>query len=171
LNCKQGYTSNPNDPLRDDCISCLNKECLIPEVKPYNSDLGEWYNYLIDECQSTLQQKQTEAHISIVEGYHIVGKLIADNQDQFDRCNYGDKVIDTVASSLGKKSRTIRYAVALARAYPDFNSIPLGNNMSWTKAIKLIKNGSKEEKQEHVCTDYETVERCKECHKIKKDAL
>ena len=130
----------------------------------YRPDLGIWYNQLIDDCQSIITECEFTARWSLIEGYHQVGLRIIQAQEDINRCSYGEQIVDTVAKTLGKSSRTIHYAVSVARQYPILDDIPLGKNTSWRQVIKLIDNGKPAKECTHDQT--ELITRCKTCHKI-----
>ena len=102
----------------------------------------EWYIHLIDELQDIITETVFTHSWALVEGYHMVGTRILLEYDNFQRLRMPDKdLIATVATSLGKKSRTIYYAVQFARKYPDLNLLPEGKNVNWHHIVNKYLGG------------------------------
>ena len=134
-------------------------------IEPYQPDLGLWYNLLVDDCQAIATECEFTARWALIEGYHQIGMRIIQDEREFTRCAYGERIIETVAKSLNKSPRTIYYAVSVAKQFPLIDSIPLGKDASWSQVIKLLDNGTgHKEECKHATT--ETVLRCSNCHKI-----
>ena len=107
----------------------------------------EWYIHLIDELQDIITETVFTHSWALVEGYHMVGTRILQEYDNFQRLRMPDKdLIETVATSLGKKSRTIYYAIQFARKYPDLNLLPEGKNVNWHHIVNKYLTDGKETK-------------------------
>ena len=103
----------------------------VVEVKEIQSD---WYQSLIDDCQSIMVEAEFTSRWALVEGYHTLGMRILTENDNFERQKiYGQKIVQRVAESLNKKERTIFNAVKFAKKFPDLAVLPEGKNTSWRK--------------------------------------
>lgn len=72
-----------------------------------------------------------------MEGYWLLGERILEENENFERVKiYGDRIVQRVAISLNKSSRTIRYAVQFYKKFQDLNLLPEGKNTSWSKICK-----------------------------------
>lgn len=125
----------------------------------YHSEINreEWYDSLLTECVSTIAEYEFISRWAKVEGYWRIGKIINDNRDNFAKSGLSTKqTLNKIAKDLGITIRVLYYASAFHRKYPDFNKIPGGKNITWTKIIQryLPNNPPKEKKQysvTHTC--------------------
>tara|TARA_R110002012_G_scaffold123882_1_gene274548 strand:- start:1767 stop:2636 length:870 start_codon:yes stop_codon:yes gene_type:complete len=94
----------------------------------------EWFNHLIDDCQSIIVEAEFTSRWVLVEGYHALGTRILEEYENFERKKiYGTKICQCIGESLGKSRQTIGYAIQFARQYPDLALLPEGKNTSWFK--------------------------------------
>ena len=95
---------------------------------------ANWYQSLIDDCNSIMVEAEFTSRWVLVEGYHSLGLRILQENDNFEREGiYGKKIVSRVTESLGKSERTIWRAMQFAREYPDLALLPEGKNTSWHK--------------------------------------
>ncbi len=101
---------------------------------------------------------------ALVEGYHQLGSRILVEYENFQRLRMDDQsLIATVAISMGKKPRTIYYAVQFARMYPDLNLLKEGKNISWSHIInKYLTTG----KERVTLTKMDVINMVKEIKKL-----
>jgi hypothetical protein len=104
----------------------------------------QWYVSLIDDCKDIIVETEFTSRWALVEGYHLLGKRILQEYENFRRVRMEDKsLVESVAESLGKKSRTIYYAIQFAKEYPDLNLLPEAKNTSWHHIInKYLTDGT-----------------------------
>ena len=104
----------------------------------------QWYVSLIDDCRDIIVETEFTSRWALVEGYHLLGNRILQEYENFKRVRMEDKsLVESVAESLGKKSRTIYYAIQFAREYPNLNLLPEGKNISWHHVInKYLTDGT-----------------------------
>ena len=102
-----------------------------------------WYNQLIEDCKDLITEVEFTSRWTLIEGYHNLGVRILQENDNFDRAKiYGQDIVQRIANSLGKRPRTIYYAMQFAKTYPDLNLLPEGKNISWSHIInKYLTNG------------------------------
>lgn len=92
----------------------------------------QWFTSLIDECKDILVEGEFAWRWTILETYHSLGKRILQENPNFERSKiYGDRLVATVAESLGRSERTIYYAMKFAETFPSPNEVPEGKNVSW----------------------------------------
>ncbi len=103
-----------------------------------------WYNQLIEELTNIITETSFTSRWSLVEGYHQVGTRILQENENFERAKiYNQDIVQRVATSLGKKSRTIYYAMQFAKTYPDLNLLPEGKDTSWHHIVnKYLTDGT-----------------------------
>jgi hypothetical protein len=104
-----------------------------------------WYNSLIEDCKDIVVEHEFASRWALVEGYHTLGSRILSETANFERSQiYGQNIVQCVAQSLGKKKRTIYYAVKFASLYPDLNLLPEGKNISFHHVINKYLTAGEE---------------------------
>ena len=121
---------------------------------------ADWYQSLIDDCNSIIVEAEFTSRWVLVEGYHSIGLRIL--QDEPKMIQGGSTLRGTlqhVANFLNKKERTLYYAVQFAREYPDLSLLPEGKNASWhkicNKYLPAHKNPIQPEFDENIATDHQ----------------
>lgn len=138
-------------------------------VKAERSLIGQdWYDLLIEDCKATVVEGVFNARQELLRCYHDLGTRILKEKANFDRSGvYGQEIVQRIAESMDKSSRTIYYAIQFASAFSSLDALPEGKNISWTKVIKLL---SKKEEGGFECTHDEQVEivirKCKCCREV-----
>lgn len=107
-------------------ISKANK-FITPSATGLQSDT---FNNLFEDLQAIFVEHEFVARWTIVECYHLVGKRILEDMNNIQGVPSGE-IVQRVADGIGKKTRTIWYAIQFARKYPDLNLLPDGKNTSW----------------------------------------
>ena len=106
--------------------------------------IESWYNQLIEDCKDLIIEVEFTSRWTLIEGYHSLGSRILQENENFERDKiYGEGICNVVAQSLGKRPRTIYYAIQFAKEYPDLNLLPEGKNTSWHHIVnKYLTNGT-----------------------------
>lgn len=107
----------------------------------------EWFQELLSDCKAIIVEGEFVSRWALIETYHDVGKRILQENDNFKRSSiYGKQIARTVGEALNKSERTINYAIAFAKKYPELNDAPLEKNASWTKVVnELLPENPREE--------------------------
>lgn len=86
----------------------------------------EWYQACVSECAAILTEKGEESKIAILELHYLIGKRVLDEALHWERANYGEKVIENLASDIflniqNKESaaRRLRECIQFAEKFPD----------------------------------------------------
>jgi hypothetical protein len=125
---------------------------------------AEWFNHLIDDCQSIIVEAEFTSRWVLVEGYHLLGTRILEEYDNFERAEiYGKEITSHVSLSLGKSVRTIERAIQFAKQYPDLALLPEGKNTSWRKICNEYLPEHKEPVQPEFDENIETQHECPKC--------
>ena len=105
--------------------------------------VNDWYNQLIEELKDIIVEAEFTSRWALIEGYHSLGTRILQEYENFQRIRLPDsELVQRIAISLGKRKRTIYYAIQFARAYPDLNLLPEGKNISWHHVVnKYLTKG------------------------------
>ena len=131
------------------------------EIQIKNQDIQvDWYQSLIDDCQSIIVEAEFTSRWVLVEGYHLLGQRILAENDNFERQKiYGKEITKRVSISLGKGIRTIEKAIQFAKKIPDLAALPEGKNTSWRKICNDYLPEHKEpvelEYDENIKTDHQ----------------
>ena len=113
-----------------------------------------WYKSLIDDCDGIITESVFTSRWALVEGYHMLGSRILQDNENFEREKiYGKKIVSHLSQSLGKSKQTIYRAIQFVKKYPDIQKLPLGKNISWHKICnKYLPDGKRKEPQfRHTC--------------------
>ena len=131
------------------------------EVKEIQTD---WYQSLIDDCQSIIVEAEFTSRWVIVEGYHSLGMRIL--QDEPKMVQGGSTLRETlsrVTKLLNTSERTLYRAVQFAKKYPDLDLLPEGKNVSWRKICNEYLPEHKEPVQPEFDENIEMQHECPEC--------
>ena len=136
-------------------------ELEVVEVKEIQTD---WYQSLIDDCQSIMVEAEFTSRWVLVQGYHTLGLRILQENDNFEREKiYGKKIVQRVGESLGKSNQTIFCAIKFARKFPDLAALPEGKDTSWRKICNEYLPEHKEPNQPEFDENIETKHECPKC--------
>ncbi len=142
-------------------------------IKKINLEGEDWYEALIEECGAIITETIYNYRMTLIDGYHQLGKRILEENDNFNRKKiYGDEIVRRISKSLQKGERTIYYAIQFVKKYPDLNKfldeVEEGKNISWRKVVKVYLPDRSEIREERVrrCTHPEL--KCLECGKVVK---
>ena len=106
----------------------------------------EWYKSLIEDCQSLLTEGIWNYRLTLIKTYHLLGKRILEENDNFKREKiYGEKIVSHVSQSLGQSPRTIWRAIQFVQKFPDLDMLPGGKNISWNKICNELLPEPKKE--------------------------
>jgi len=83
-----------------------------------------------EKCLDIILTKRFEANWAYVEMWHALGLLILEEYAKPDHLPEG-VVTATVAELTHRSERTVRYAVAFAREWPDLNLFPGDTRTTW----------------------------------------
>ena len=116
----------------------------------------DWLDSFLEELKDCLVEHGFASRWELIEGYHEIGRLIAEQKNNLDKY-YGQNVVKKVSDYIGKSERTVRYAVSFYEKWPDLDLLPDGKNVSWNKIIKRLEGRpEKEEKRAKIM-------KCPEC--------
>jgi len=69
----------------------------------------QWYENLIDDCKSIITEATFNSRWALVEGYHLLGERILQDEENFTKLGYlkMSSYMTTLAESLKISQRTI----------------------------------------------------------------
>ena len=73
---------------------------------------------------------------SLVEGYHLLGSRIL--RDEVKLTQGGTELrkrLQDLAKYIGKRERSLYYAVEFVRMFPDLNALPEGKDTNWFRIV------------------------------------
>ncbi len=123
----------------------------------------QWYISLIDDCKDIIVETEFTSRWALVEGYHLLGKRILQEYENFKRIRMADtSLVESVAISLQKRPRTIYYAIQFAKEYPDLNLLPEAKNTSWHHIVNKYLTDGTEKKVVKKADLYRMIKEIKE---------
>lgn len=94
----------------------------------------EWYQQLIDDCQTIITETEFSARWMLVEGYHALGaRILEDEPKMVIGGSDLRQTLSRVSKDMGKGERTLYRAVQFVRKCPDLELLPYGKDVSWRK--------------------------------------
>ena len=110
-----------------------------------NELTAPWFNTLIEDCLDIAVETEFTHNWALVEGRHLLGTRILEDNENFERENiYGEKIVQCIAQSIKRSRRTVYYSMKFASLYPDLNILPSGKNISWTHIINKYLTAGEE---------------------------
>ena len=99
---------------------------------------------LVEDCKDIVVETEFTSRWALVEGYHMLGTRILTEYENFQRLRMPDsELVQRIAISIGRRDRTVYYAIQFARMYPDLNLLKEGKNISWSHIVnKYLTDGS-----------------------------
>ena len=139
----------------------MNELITIDERELIQTD---WYQSLIDDCQSIMVEAEFTSRWVLVEGYHSLGLRIL--QDEHKLVSGGStlrEALKRVSNLLNKGERTLYKVVQFAQQYPDLDLLPEGKNTSWRKICNEYLPEHKEPNQPEFDENIEMQHECPKC--------
>jgi len=125
----------------------------------------EWYQNLVDDCQTILVEKGYRARMEIIEGYHELGERIETDVKFKKWSNKRGGAIRQLADDIKVSNATIYFAIQFYIKWPElsnaFESFTEGKEISWFKIVNKYLPEPKENETELPTPQY--VE-CPKCH-------
>ena len=132
-------------------------------IKDRETIQTDWYQSLIDDCQSIMVEAEFTSRWVLVEGYHSLGLRILQENDNFERQKiYGKEIVTRVSESLNKHERTIYRVIKFAKKFPDLALLPEGKDTSWRKICNDYLPEHKEPHEPFI-DEIETDNECPKC--------
>ncbi len=118
---------------------------MTTELVVQTVETQDWFIQLVEDCKDIVTETEFTSRWALVDGYHQLGSRILTEYENFQRVRMNDdSLVQRVAISLGKRPRTIYYAVQFAREYPDLNLLPEGKNTNWHRIVNKYLTPGKE---------------------------
>ena len=140
----------------------------------------EWYENFVEEARAIIVETATNSRIEVIKGKWLLGKLVTEKENLFERAGYGDKVIETSARDIGMSASHLWKCVQFYKKF-QFNEfdrvereLPEGKNISWFKLYTQYLPESTEEtgrrklqeEEQESCHHENILIRCKKCKKV-----
>ena len=136
-------------------------ELEVVEVKEIQTD---WYQSLIDDCQSIIIEAEFTSRWALVEGYHLLGlRMLQDEPKMVQGGSTLRETLSRVTKLLNTSERTLYRSVQFAKKYPDLALLPEGKNVSWRKICNEYLPEHKEPVQPEFDENIEMQHECPEC--------
>jgi len=102
----------------------------------------ENYEEMVEDLRAIVVETETRARLSLVEGYHELGKQIIDYG--LDKPEY----LSQVSQDIKKSKRSVYRVLQFVRMYPDLEMLPEGKDVSWHKICNKYLIGKSEDEPE-----------------------
>ncbi len=103
---------------------------------------ADWYQSLIDDCSSLIVESEFASRWSMIEGRHLLGKRILQEEKNFGEIPFKD-IVATVARDVNRSTRTVYRAVQFYKKFPDLDRLPEGKDISYKKIVTKYLPDSK----------------------------
>ena len=101
------------------------------------------YRSLVQEIKDVMVECSFTSRWVLIEGYHIVGKLVTGYSEE--KQTPITPLVSSIAVQLGVSERKIWYAVKFYITFPDLNTLPEGKDTSWHQIVKkYLTEGKKD---------------------------
>jgi len=137
----------------------------------------EWYSNLVEECRAIIVETRFNSAMELLRGKWELGKRITEEELEFERAGYGEKIIETLAKDLGISAVHLWKCIQFYKKFPKerfdyvISELPEGKNLTWYKIYsqylpkhkeEIEKEKEREELQQN-CPH--SVLRCVQCKK------
>ena len=112
----------------------------LTEIK--NPRQLENYEEMVEDLRAIVVETETRARLSLIEGYHELGKQIIDYG--LDKSEY----LSQVSQDIKKSKRSVYRILQFVRMYPDLEMLPEGKDVSWHKICNKYLIGKSEDEPE-----------------------
>uniref|UniRef100_A0A7V3JAP4 DUF1016 family protein n=1 Tax=candidate division CPR3 bacterium TaxID=2268181 RepID=A0A7V3JAP4_UNCC3 len=138
----------------------------------------DWYQALCEECRAIITETMFNSRIELLRGKWELGKKIIEEELNFQKAGYGEKIVETLAKDLGMSAVHLWKCLQFYKKFPKerfedvINELPEGKSISWYKIYTqyLPKHIDEMEKEKEI---EETQENCNhdvlKCTKCKKE--
>jgi len=100
----------------------------------------EWYQNLVDDCQTIIVERGYRARMEIIEGYHELEERIETDVEFKKWSNKRGGAIRQLADDIKVSNATVYFAIQFYIKWPElsnaFESFEEGKNISWFKIVK-----------------------------------
>lgn len=125
----------------------------------------EWYQELLEECKAIMIEKGFVARMEIIEGKWLLGDRILQEQENFERFGYGDKVVPKMANELNLSESHLWKILQFRRKYSTWSAVeeqlPQGKAISWHHICQKMLPSAKRKVEPTDCSHYWV--RCEKC--------
>jgi len=112
----------------------------------------EWYQNLVDDCQTILVERGYRARMEIIEGHHELGERIQTDVEFKKYAKGRGEAIKQLAYDINLSYASLYYAIQFYNKWPvllnAFKTFTEGKNISWFMIVKKYLPGPKPEKLE-----------------------
>lgn len=115
----------------------------------------EWYQNLIEECRAVIVETKFNSAVEILKGKWELGKRILEEELNFKRAGYGEKIIESVSRDLGISAVHLWKCIQFYKKFTTdtfekvLDQLPEGKAISWYKVYTLyLPKHKQEEKKE-----------------------
>lgn len=124
---------------------------------------------LAEEVKAILTEAVFSARMTLLEAKHLVGKTIAENPLYQKSKKGSGRLVKEVAQKIGRSEQDLYLCIKFYERFRDVSQCVetlkgRKNDITWAAARRLLEG--EKEIEEHIC-EWEEIERCKVCRKLK----
>jgi hypothetical protein len=123
---------------------------MTKKLKPLITEL-EWYQELVEELRAIIVETRFNSTVELLRGKWELGKRITEEELNFQRAGYGDRMVETIAKDLGISPVHLWKCIQFYKKFPEktfeevLQKLPGGKAISWYKVSTLYLPKHKEE--------------------------
>lgn len=139
----------------------------------------DWYQLLLEDLKAIIVERGKNSRMELLQGKWEVGKRVLEDELNFRRAGYGERIVETIAKDLGISAVHLWKCIQFYKKYPfpSFDEVvsylPEGANISWWKMSSRYLPQHKDEieaekeleERQKACEHPEIVSKCKKCKK------
>jgi len=115
----------------------------------------DWYQALCEECRAIITETMFNSRIEMLKGKWELGKRVMEEELNFQRAGYGEKMVEVLAKDLEMSAVHLWKCIQFYKKFPQqnfdevVNELPESKNISWYKVYTqyLPKHIDEEEKE------------------------
>jgi hypothetical protein len=137
----------------------------------------EWYQELCEECRAIIVETRFNSAVELLRGKWELGKRVTEEELNFQRAGYGEKIVEILAKDLGMSAVHLWKCIQFYKKFPKerfedvISELPEGKSISWYKVYTQYLPKHKEEIEEEKETEElqqncsHRILRCVQCKK------
>ena len=105
----------------------------------------EWYEELVEECKAILSEAHFAVQTELLKGKWEIGKRIVQDELQFERAGYGEKVVEMLSVALEVSPQTLWKCIQFYKRFSEETFEPVigkiqidGKTPSWFRVCQEI---------------------------------
>jgi len=117
-----------------------------------------FFQSLVEDCKDIITESSFTSRWSLVEGYHQLGSRILQDEGQLTQGGTDlRKRLQDLAKYVGKRERSLYYAVEFVRLFPNLEEAPFDKTVNWYRIVNKYLTTESEEKKTLTKQDLQSI--------------